>query len=671
MGRLWAIFFLFAMQSQAQGPAWQLGGSGSAWSRSDSLQVLIDFDSIPKSIQPFYLEPEQNVLHLLENWQFWRVPSDYDLGYEDGQKPRFWNRWSGAGGDPTQSGIFLVDADSTTYNAPKVVNIANTFFTIDTAVPIPAYRFGFYTPDEGYRSDGTPLRTDVIPAFDASIGDDEEPAVNWGGNDLFQRVVANVGTNFESDVRIDFSRQYARFFRWRRRESPVDAEALNRCSGCGGQGNQAIPLKGTIGGFDLFAHGVPQRAFYLSKVVDLGRIVNFGHLHWHATPMRRVNGLAVEDPTADVWLTAEVRVGRDDDPAVYHEYTNTGREKEVSRATYESLSAVLGRDPRPGIRASIGYDTDNWSFWSVPFTETGQLVRLRSGSHLQIKLTLESRDFDAWIRIDSLWIETPPLLVDEVIGEIARLDDLQPQHGFTEVELGRDTEFAYDLRAEFTTASAPGFDALRIYTGSRADFVRLEMGAPLAVVEPAAVAQEEGALVVQLPESVTRRSNAPVRVVFSTRLFEFASTFEGEVFTSNSDALPQPILPGDASEAIATNSLRVLSAEGGSVDFVRDLQRSTGVLTPNGDGVNDGLTLRYALFRLPGPVPVRLEVYTLDGHRIALIEGGLQDAGPRQLVWDGRDENGRLLPAGLYLFSIALDTQAAQKRALYSLGIAY
>ena len=70
-------------------------------------------------------------------------------------------------------------------------------------------------------------------------------------------------------------------------------------------------------------------------------------------------------------------------------------------------------------------------------------------------------------------------------------------------------------------------------------------------------------------------------------------------------------------------------------------------------------------------MPVRLEVYTLDGHRIALIEGGLQDAGLRQLVWDGRDENGRLLPAGLYLFSIALDTQAAQKRTLYSLSIAY
>ena len=154
------------------------------------------------------------------------------------------------------------------------------------------------------------------------------------------------------------------------------------------------------------------------------------------------------------------------------------------------------------------------------------------------------------------------------------------------------------------------------------------MGATLSFIEPAAVAQEE-------------------------------------------DALPQPILPGDASESIATNSLRVLSAEGGSVDFVRNLQRSTGVLTPNGDGVNDQLTLRYALFRLTGTVPVRLEVYTLDGHRIALIEGGLQDAVTRQLVWDGHNENGRSLPAGLYLFSIALDTQAAQKRTLYSLGIAY
>ena len=49
MGRLWAIFFLFAMQSQAQGPAWRRRQRERG--QGDS-QVLIDFDSTPKSISP-------------------------------------------------------------------------------------------------------------------------------------------------------------------------------------------------------------------------------------------------------------------------------------------------------------------------------------------------------------------------------------------------------------------------------------------------------------------------------------------------------------------------------------------------------------------------------------------------------------------------------------------
>ena len=49
---------------------------------------------------------------------------------------------------------------------------------------------------------------------------------------------------------------------------------------------------------------------------------------------------------------------------------------------------------------------------------------------------------------------------------------------------------------------------------------------------------------------------------------------------------------------------------------------SSGVITPNGDGVNDRLTLEYALFLLPAPVPVVLEVYDLAGNRRAHVEIG-------------------------------------------------
>ena len=444
------VLVLAATVSHAQIEKWQIGGSGLAWDQGDSLQVLVDFAKVPGSIQPLYLQPDQNLLPLLENWQFWRVPGVRNLSYVDGYMPRVWKRWNGRGGDPTQNGVFLVDADSTTYNAPRSEGIQDQFYTIDTAVPVPAQQFGFYTPPQGFRSDGTPLNTDATPAFDVSIGDESEPVVTGpaskaGGEDFctsnigvwllencpeswrsagyapFQQVVASVAENLDPTVHVDFPRQYVRYFRWRRQLSVLDEEAVDICPTCGGAGVQAHALKGSIGGFEIFAWGVPQRAVFLSRIVDLGQAVNFGRLHWSATPLRLENGAVVEAPNARVWLKAEVRIGRDDDPATYNEFTDLGREKEVSREHYESLTPQFTRDPQPGLRAPIGYDSDNWSFWSVPVTKSGEHLRLRSGSHLQLNFSLESREFDAWIRLDSLWIEIAPLLAEEVVAEVARL----------------------------------------------------------------------------------------------------------------------------------------------------------------------------------------------------------------------------------------------------------
>ena len=197
------------------------------------------------------------------------------------------------------------------------------------------------------------------------------------------------------------------------------------------------------------------------------------------------------------------------------------------------------------------------------------------------------------------------------------------------------------------------------------------MGAPLLAVDPAQAREEEDGLVIQLPEKITRANNAPIRVVFACEIFEFAATFEGEIFNAGSESLPQPIAPGDASEAVSTNSLRVLSVAGESPDFIQSLTLSTPVLTPNGDGIHDRLIISYSLFRLTGPVPVVLEVYALDGRRVVRIDQGPQDSGPRQLAWDGRDEAGHLLPPGFYLLSVSLQTQFAQAKQLQALGIAY
>ena len=670
MRRILAILSPLLLPSvlSAQISTWQLGGSGGlAWSASDSVHIFIDFDSTPEAIQPIYLTAAQTVFSHLDNWSPWKFPRE--LGYVDGQRPRAWKH--GLGDSRTvHNATYLVDGDSTTYNPPSSDLRNFDWFTFDVAVPVPAIRFGFFTPPRGFRSNGTPLADDAVPAFEVSVATEADPA--WHGHNAYARIgplVADVAENLSPTVQIDLPRQYVRFIRWRRNESVLDPTLVVQENSLSGQ---ARP--GTIGDFELYARGVPQRVLYLSKIIDLGAEVNFGRLFWSATPMRMVDSTLVPAPAAAVGLRVEVRTGSDPDPNIYREFDDKGREVEVSRQRYEyelkesqGYGYVAGE--RPGVRASVAYDEDHWTFWSPAFSASGQPLNLHNGSHIQVKITFDSADFDAFMRLDSLWIEQAPLLARQIVGEVARLDDPQPR-GFAEVALGQATNFSYDIRADFD-ASEPGFDALRIRTGSRVHLQTLAMGDPLVPVTPRRVEINDDEFLIELPERIAAANNAPIRIEFTTDVFVFATTFEGEVIDTTTESLPQPIRGGDATTAVSTNSLRVLSAETGPVNAIQDLRFSTPVLTPNGDGVNDLVQVSYFLFRLPASVPVELRAYSLDGRQVARLPFAPQASGPQHLRWDGRDAQGQLLSPGLYLLEVGLQSDGISERLLRPLGIAY
>ena len=664
---------------KAEVTTWQLGGS-RPWAGQDTVSIMIDFERVPGAIQPVRIEPGVNIISLLDNWTTFRQPKE--LGYIDGERPRIW-KWNEGNGDPTENGVALIDADSTTYNSSKAEGIGKQFFTIDLAVPMPAHIFGFHTPAGGFRSDGTPLRTDSTPAFQVSIQEENSEIFAIKGPLPLARIVAEPTQNFAPDVRIGFDQQYVRFFRWARKFSIIDETALsrNRVSGSsGGQGNQARSLLGTISEFEIYGEGFPKRATYRSKIIDLGAEQNFGRLFFTATPMRFVNGEAVEAPDARAFAEIEIRTGRDDDPNIYHEYTVTGKEKVVSRARYENdlrtgfartcaSCDFVQRSPRPGMRAAITYDSDNWTFWSTPTTQSGLPLNLDSGSFIQVFITLHSTRFADFVRLDSLWVERAPLLAARVLGEVAPLDDPRPAHGFGEVALGEMVEFAYDLSASFSGGNQRGFDQVRIQTGARPAFKELLVGGQ--ATDPAAIREEDDGLTVLLPERVTRANNAPLRIVFAAEVFELATTFLGTVTDSEVETLPQPIVSGDASELLSTNSLRVLSVSDQQPALVQNLRFSTPVLTPNGDGVHDELHMAYSLYGLPEQVPVELAVYALDGRHVATVSQGLQTAGPQTARWDGRDAAGRALPPGVYLISVVLQSERRAAALLRPVGVAY
>ncbi len=672
-----SIGLLAPIALKAEVTTWQLGGS-QPWAGQDTVSIMIDFERVPGAIQPVRVEPGVNIISLLDNWTTFRQPKE--LGYIDGERPRIW-KWNEGNGDPTENGVALIDADSTTYNSSKAEGIDKQFFTIDLAVPMPAHTFGFHTPSSGFRSDGTPLPTDSTPAFQVSIQEENSEIFAVKGPQPLARIVAAPTENFAPDVHIGFDQQYVRFFRWARKFSIIDETALTRVSGtAGGQGNQARSLLGTISEFEVYGKGFPKRATYRSKIIDLGAEQNFGRLFFAATPMRVVAGEAVEAPDARAFVEVEVRTGRDDDPNIYHEYTVTGKEKVVSRARYETdlrtgfartcaSCDFVQRSPRPGMRAGVTYDSDNWTFWSTPTTQSGLPLNLQSGSFIQVFITFHSTRFEDFVRLDSLWVERAPLLAARVLGEVAPLADPQPVLGFGEVALGEMVEFAYDLSASFSGGNQRGFDQVHIHTGARPAFKELLVSGQAA--DPATVREEDDGLTVILPERVTRANNAPLRIVFAAEVFELATTFLGTVTDSQAETLPQPIVAGDASEMLSTNSLRVLSFSDQQPALLQNLRFSTPVLTPNGDGVHDELRVAYALYGLPEQVPIELVVYALDGRRMATVPQGLQTAGPQMARWDGRDSEGQALPPGVYLLSVALQSELRTAALLRPLGIAY
>ena len=675
---LWFLAAASATAAAADISLWQIGGSGLRWADSDSAQVMIDFAGPNNSIQPVLVSSDTTVFPLLENWSPKKNPDE--LGFVDGERPRAWKGQAGTS-STVDNALNLIDGSGATYNPVTSNSINSEYYTIDLGVPVPLFRFAMSTPDKGFfRSDGTPLEEDAIPAFEVSIAPDtNNDVLHTPYGPPIGEIIAEARENVNPKIVADFSLQYVRYVRYKRKNSILD-EATNQSSGHSGTAR-----KGTVAEFFLWGEGIPKRATYKTVIFDLGTVVNFGRLFWKATPMRLVDGVAEEAPDAKVQIEVEARTGVDANPDIYYEFTDMGTRVVVEQARYQGKlknqsSAVTNADglggtltlstrPKPGLRAGIEYDQQNWTFWSFPTTESDRPLNLNRGSHLQIKIVLHSERFDEFVRLDSLWIETSPILASRVVAEIAQLGQPNPARGVAEVPLGQRTDFTYDIKAEFA-ASEVGFDALRISTGSsQTEFKDLELDG--IATDPAGIEVVDDGFVVQLPQRISGAYNPSLRVTFAAEVFDFARTFEGEVFNSGGTELPQPVEGGDVSDAIGTNSLRVLAASAANPQLVQDVRFSSGVITPNGDGVNDELVISYSLFALPQSVPVQLQVFSLDGRQVAQVQRGQQGSGPQRLSWDGRDQRGETLAPGLYLLGVGIEAEDKSALQLRPINIAY
>jgi hypothetical protein len=74
---------------------------------------------------------------------------------------------------------------------------------------------------------------------------------------------------------------------------------------------------------------------------------------------------------------------------------------------------------------------------------------------------------------------------------------------------------------------------------------------------------------------------------------------------------------------------------------------------------NPRTTLTYTL---PAAGPVRLEVFALDGARVAVLVDDVRAEGAHRVAWDGRGNGGREVPAGIYLGRLTAGGLSAVQR---------
>ena len=660
-------------QVSAEVSRWRFGGEGGRdWGDWARINTFVDVESSPGSIQPWELDPEENFLPRIGPWARWRNPRD--PLWRPGM-PRIWRGYLDNAQALEWEPRLVLDGDPHTGMAVRnyrPLYLSWEYYTIDLGTEVPLERF-YFTPRWGADElTGEPYRPSFAQQhFETSAGHADELAAATTEFDYapLSTLIDHVENNFEFEVEIKFPLQYYRLFR---HKAINDTGVMFRRVDWG---SSSIPHQERygLGELQLFGRGFVPEVTWESQVVDLGELSNLGQVHFAISRWRREEDRYVEAPQAPVGARVELKTGLDDSPTVYYTYDQFGSLVEASEDEYVNKLKVQQRSWHPdgvGWRGPIAEDNEAWSFWSGLLKSSGIRPRLPRGRYLKIRVGLETESLWEFARMESLVVVTSPVLAERIVGEVAVAGQLEPKGNVAQVSAGEQTEFIYEMRAEFSGAAQSGFDAVRVSTPSKALFLGLEMGDPLTAAAADSVVEEDLGFAVYLPRRIDATSDNCLRLRLQTSLYDAATEVVAEAFERSGESLPQAVEPGDATAEVGTNQLRVLVSPSSLDKVLGAVVVKPRALTPQGDGVNDRVQLTYTLFSVRS-TQVEVAVYTLDGRRVRRLYSGPLSAGPQAQTWDGRDGQEALVAPGLYLLRVEVDADEGRFSRLRPIAVAY
>jgi hypothetical protein len=159
-----------------------------------------------------------------------------------------------------------------------------------------------------------------------------------------------------------------------------------------------------------------------------------------------------------------------------------------------------------------------------------------------------------------------------------------------------------------------------------------------------------------------------VELRFSSPIYLQSTRFDAFLEDSRNSEVRQLVDAGNATNEVDSNT-NVVSLPL-SRNLLLNVDFSSRVVTPNGDGINDEIVVVTDVVNVLAPRLLRLRLYDLAGRQLSERRADVQ-AGPQQLSWDGRDDYGRLVPPGLYLLELHICGDAGEQRVRRVVSVVY
>ncbi|OGG43279.1 MAG: hypothetical protein A3F84_12920 [Candidatus Handelsmanbacteria bacterium RIFCSPLOWO2_12_FULL_64_10] len=121
----------------------------------------------------------------------------------------------------------------------------------------------------------------------------------------------------------------------------------------------------------------------------------------------------------------------------------------------------------------------------------------------------------------------------------------------------------------------------------------------------------------------------------------------GRIYTITATATDRSNNTASVSAAVTVGHDQGKKAAKMALSGLEEVPESFGIDPNYPNPFNPATTIRYAL---PEASDVRLVVYNILGQQVRALAQGRQEAGYYRVTWDGRDDAGRPVSSGLYLY---------------------